>query len=87
MSGMEDRVSAKLEKSLLDTRYAAARAELERSRLKQDRNTGLLLFAAMAYGDALESNSVFRKLSHGAQLFCIAAAFVIPNLLVIHLLL
>lgn len=33
MSGMEARVAAKTEQSMLDKRYAEARAEIERNRL------------------------------------------------------
>lgn len=87
MSGMDVRVAAKTEQKMLDQRYAEARADLERSRLIENGQSGALLFAAMAYGDALEENTLFRTASHWAKLFCIAAAFVIPNLLVIYVLL
>jgi predicted NBD/HSP70 family sugar kinase len=87
MSGMDVRVAAKTEQKMLDQRYAEARADLERSRLIENGQSGALLFAAMAYGDALEENTLFRTASHLAKLFCIAAAFVIPNLLVIYVLL
>jgi hypothetical protein len=87
MSGMEVRVAAKTEQKMLDQRYAEARADLERNRLIENGQSGALLFAAMAYGDALEENTLFRTASHWAKLFCIGAAFVIPNLLVIHVLL
>jgi hypothetical protein len=55
--------------------------------LIENGQSGALLFAAMAYGDALEENTLFKTASHLAKLFCIAAAFIIPNLLVIHVLL
>lgn len=87
MSGVEERMAAKDEQAMLNERYLAARADLERSRLIENGQSGALLFAAMAYGDALESNSLFRLASHWAKLFCIAAVFVIPNLLVLYFLL
>lgn len=87
MSGMDVRVAAIAEQQMLDKRYAESRADIERNRLIENGQSGALLFAAMAYGDALEENSLFRAASHGAKLFCIAAAFIIPNLLVIHVLL
>ena len=87
MSGMDARMSAKTEQQALDKRYAEARADIERNRLIEKGQSGALMFAAMAYGDALEENSLFRTASHWAKLFCIGAAFVIPNLLVIHVLL
>ncbi|MGJ8602753.1 MAG: hypothetical protein ACSHXH_01410 [Marivita sp.] len=87
MSGLDARVAAKMEQQTLDARYAAARADIERSRLIENGQAGALLFAAMAYGDALEENNLFRTASHVAKLVCIAAVFIIPNLLVIHVLL
>lgn len=86
MSGMEVRVAAKTEQKMLDQRYAEARADLERNRLIESGQSGALLFAAMAYGDALEEYTLFRTASHWAKLFCIGAVFVIPNLLVLHVL-
>lgn len=87
MSGVDARVFAKEEQTMLDTRYAEARAEIERNRLIENGQSGALMFAALAYGDALEENSLFRTASHLAKLFCIAAGFIIPNLLVLHVLL
>ena len=87
MSGMEARVAAKTEQSMLDKRYAEARAEIECNRLIENGQSGALFFAALAYGDAMEENKLFQTASHLAKLFCIAAAFIIPNLLVIHVLL
>lgn len=87
MSGVDARVFAREEQTMLDTRYAEARAEIERNRLIENGQSGALMFAALAYGDALEENSLFRTASHLAKLFCIAAVFIIPNLLVLHVLL
>ena len=86
MSGVEARIAAREEQEQLDARYAAARAEIERSRKIENGQSGALVFAALAYGDALEGNSLFRTASHTAKLFCITSAFVIPNPLVIYLL-
>ncbi|MDU8909941.1 hypothetical protein [Aestuariicoccus sp. MJ-SS9] len=87
MSSLDDRSLAAEETRALDARYAAARAEIERSRAVEQGQAGALVFAALAYGDALDSNTAFAKASHAAKLFCIAAVFVIPNLLVIRVLL
>ncbi|WP_439123302.1 hypothetical protein [Marivita sp.] len=87
MSGMDARVAAKTEQQALEKRYAEARADIERNRLIENGQSGALLYAAMAYGDALEENTLFRTASHWAKLFCIAAVCIIPNLLVIHVLL
>lgn len=87
MSGVDARLAAKDEQELLDARYKAARADIERQRLIESGQAGALMFAAMAYGETLEKNSIFQLASHWAKLVCIAAVFVIPNLLVIHVLL
>jgi len=87
MSGVEARTAARVEQDYLDKRYAAARSDIERNRLIENGQSGALLYAAMAYGDVLEGNSLFRSASHAAKLFCIAAAFIIPNLLIVRVLL
>ncbi|MFP7674047.1 hypothetical protein ACG74X_11905 [Marivita sp. S0852] len=87
MSGVEDRMAAKEEQDQLNARYAEARAEIERNRLIENGQSGAVMYAALAYGDVLEQNSLFRSASHAAKLFCIAAVFIIPNLLVISVLL
>ncbi len=87
MSGMDARVSAKEKQQMLEDRYQAARANIDRRRQIEDGQSGALLFAAMAYGDALERNKLLKLASHWAKLFCIAAVFVIPNLLVLRVLL
>lgn len=81
MSDFED------QQARLHDRYIRSRAQLERSRAIEAGQAGALMFAAVAYDDALKGNSLFAALSHGAKLFCIAAVFVIPNLLVWHALL
>lgn len=86
MSGVEARMAAKEERDYLDQRYAKARAEIERSRQIETGQAAALLYAAYAYGDAMEENSLFKSASHAAKLFCIAAAFIIPNLLVVRVL-
>ncbi|MDA7423270.1 hypothetical protein [Thalassococcus lentus] len=71
----------------LNARYEAAKAELVKSQKLEQGQSGALVFAALAYGDALEESKMFKLVSHWAMLFCIAAAFVIPNLLVVRVLL
>lgn len=72
---------------VLDARYKAAVAELRRGKEIETGQSGAMLFAALAYGDVLENNTLFAKMSHAAKLLCIAALFIIPNLLVWHVLL
>jgi hypothetical protein len=86
MSNVEDRLNS-LDHQRLDARYEAAKAGILRNRRIENGQAGAMVFAALAYGDALEENALFAKASHWAKLFCIAAVFVIPNLLVIRVLL
>lgn len=86
MSNVEDRLESLEEQRSLDARYQAAKAELERSARVEQGQAGALVFAALAYGDALDENKAFRVASHWAKLLCIAAAFIIPNLLAIRVL-
>lgn len=87
MSNVEDRLESVMENQMLEERYQKMRAKIERNRLIEDGQAGAMVFAALAYGDALDEHRSFRLVSHWAKLFCIAAVFVIPNLLVIHVLL
>lgn len=71
----------------LNARYDAAVAQVRKTQQIEQGQAGALVYAALAYGSALEENSLFAKVSHIGKLVCIAAVFVIPNLLVIHVLL
>ena len=71
----------------LEARYQAAVAQVRRRQRVEEGQSGALVFAALAYGDTLETSSVLSRASHLAKLVCIAALFIIPNLLVIHVLL
>ncbi len=87
MSSVEDRVNSVEESRELDQRYAAAKAQVEQRQRVEAGQAGALVFAALAYGDALDGNRLFQLMSHWAKLFCIGAAFLIPNLLVVRVLL
>lgn len=71
----------------LDTRYEAAKADiLKQQRLRQGEAAGLMVMA-MAYGEELDEGKALAKAAHVAKLICIAAVFVIPNLLFIRVVL
>jgi hypothetical protein len=86
MSNVEMRLRSVEETRALDARYAKARAEIERGREIEAGQAGALVFAALAYNDTLNSNTLFARASHAAKLVCIAAVCIIPNLLVLHVL-
>ncbi len=87
MSETVGRAVGGVDQESLEKRYHAARARLESSQRIEQGQSGALMFAAMAYGETLESKPMFATMSHLAKLFCIAALFLIPNLLVIYVLL
>ncbi len=84
MSSLEDRSQAVEERIALDARYEKAKAEIERNREVEMGQAGALMFAAMAYGDTMKSTPMLVKAAHWAKLFCIASAFILPNLLFIR---
>lgn len=46
-----------------------------------------VMAGAVGYGEGATSNGTFGKISHGAKLFCIGFAFLVPSLLVWRVLL
>lgn len=46
-----------------------------------------VMAGALGYGEGAMGNGVFGKVSHGAKLFCIGFAFLVPSLLVWRVLL
>lgn len=68
-------------------RYATLRKQLVRRERIEKGQGGAAFYAAQAYGSVLEESAMLQKATHAAKLFCIAAVFVVPNLLVIHVLL
>ena len=86
MSNLEHRKTSVAERDALDAKYRAARARIEKNRQVEAGQAGALMFAALAYQETLETNTLFATASHWAKLFCIAALFVIPNLLVLRVL-
>ena len=79
--------SGQPDQATLEARYAAASARIRKLQRVEEGQAGALMFAAMAYGDTLNGSSGLRTLSHLAKLLCIAALFIVPNLLVIHVML
>ena len=86
MSNTEIRMRSVEESRALESRYRAARAEIERGRRIESGQSGALVYAALALNDTFERSPALSRLSHLAQLFCIAALFIVPNLLAIYVL-
>lgn len=87
MSNVEDRLSELETSAELDRRYRAARAEIERKERLRQGEAGALVFAALAYGEEEARGAGLARAAHISKLICIAAVFVIPNLLFIRVVL
>ncbi|MCE0504312.1 MULTISPECIES: hypothetical protein [unclassified Roseivivax] len=66
-------------------RYSRQKAQLMRHRDIEDGQAGGLAYAAFATKSAFDQSPAFRGLAHAAKLFNIAAAGVIPILLVLYM--
>jgi hypothetical protein len=65
----------------------AAMASIRRKELAQSAGGYALMAGAMGFGEAAHGAGLFPKIVHGAKLFCIAFALLLPNYLVWSLLL
>ena len=75
------------EQTRQDAVYEAAMASLNASKRETERQGYVVIGGAMSYGEGALGNGAFGKISHAAQLFCIAFACAVPPLLVWHVLL
>jgi hypothetical protein len=75
------------EQARQDRVYEAAMSSIQASKRGEERNGYAVIAAAMGYGEGSKGNGIFGKISHAAQLFCIAFAFATPPLLVWYVLL
>ena len=65
----------------------AAMASIRRKDMAQMAGGHAVMAGLMGFGEAAEGKGLFAKIVHGAELFCIAFAFLTPNYLVWHVLL
>lgn len=75
------------EKARQERVYAAAMTSINGSKRGTERQGYTVIAAAMNYGEGALGSGWFGKISHGAQLFCIAFACAAPPLLVWYVLL
>lgn len=65
----------------------AAMASIRRKDMAQMASGHVLMAGMMGFGDASSGRGLFPAVVHGAKLFCIAFAFLVPNYLVWSILL
>ena len=68
----------------MKARYRDLSGTVRRRQMIEAGQAAALPFAAYAYGDAMKSSGLLKRSSHWAQLFCIAAAGIVPILLFIR---
>jgi len=56
-------------------------------KLRSEARGYAVISAAMAYGEGSQGRGAFGKISHASKLFCILFAFVIPSVLIWHVVL
>jgi len=83
MSRIEPDFTAEVSVNPFAERTAEAMASLQAEARKREAQGYAMIGGAMNYGEAAHGTGVFGKVSHGAKLFCIAFAFLAPNLLFI----
>ena len=87
MTNMENLQPHLDEQTRQDQIYDAAMLSLQAAKRDDERNGYAVMSAAMGYGEGSIGDGVFAKVTHGAQLFCIAFACAAPPFLVWHVLL
>jgi hypothetical protein len=87
MSNMENLDAALEESQRRDAAFREAVRNIETDDNRRMARGHALMAMAMSYGSASQGSGLFGKLSHAAQLFCIAFAFVAPILLFIKVVL
>jgi len=87
MTNMEDMNSKLSEAERQQQVYSDAMAALKAERRDTERSGYAVMSAAMGYGEAATGQGAFGKVSHAAQLFCIAFFCAAPCFLVWYVLL
>ena len=87
MSNMENLESQLSEKERQAQINEHALASIRAQDRKREARGYAVMAAFQGYGESALDSGIFGKISHGAKLFCIAFAFLVPSLLVWHVLL
>ncbi len=87
MSNMENLEKHLGEKERQQETYEAAIRAMEYKDARKAASGYAVMAAAIGYGEGALGKGTFGKISHGAKLFCIGFAFLVPSLLVWHVLL
>jgi hypothetical protein len=81
MSNMENLDVQLSEKERQDSVYTAALKQMEADETRRSAGGHAVMAAALGYGEGALGTGRFGKITHGAKLFCIGFAFLVPSLL------
>ncbi|WP_298844137.1 hypothetical protein [uncultured Roseobacter sp.] len=87
MSNMENLESQLTEKERQARVNRRALESIEAGKVRESARGYAVISSAVGYGEGALGNGVFGRVSHGAKLFCILFAMIVPSLLVWRVLL
>ncbi len=87
MSNMESLEMQLNEKARQEETFQDALRQIELGKLRQQARGHAVMSSALGYGESALGGGKLAKFSHGAKLFCIGFAFLVPSLLVWRVLL
>ncbi len=87
MTNMENLERQLSEKERQEATYQAAIRGIESKARMREASGHAVISAAMGFGEGALGSGALGKVSHAAKLFCIGFAFLVPSLLVWHVLL
>ncbi|WP_300037080.1 hypothetical protein [uncultured Roseobacter sp.] len=87
MSNMENLDSQLTEKERQAEVNRRAMASVQAQRIRREARGYAVMGSALNYGEGAMGGGAFGKISHGAKLFCILFAMLVPSLLIWRVLL
>ncbi|MEM6888469.1 MAG: hypothetical protein AAF636_10065 [Pseudomonadota bacterium] len=84
MSNMENLEQQLSEQARQSAVFEAAVAEIENNKRRKSAQGYAVIAGAMGYGKGSLGGGLFGKTTHGAKLFLIGFAFLLPSLLIIR---
>lgn len=87
MTNMENLETQLSEKERQQAVYEQALKSLKKSQSLRAASGYAVMSAALSYGEGSMGNGAFGKISHYAKLLCILFAFLIPSVLIWHVVL
>ncbi len=87
MSNMENLETQLTEKERQQKVYESSLKSIGMDKTRREARGYAVMSSALGYGEGALGNGTFGKISHFAKLFCIGFAFLVPSLLIWHVVL